>query len=359
MSIALPILDDAPQRPVFAQGPRSLASVRMLRIGVTDRCNLRCVYCMPEEGVDFRAKDELLAPEEISAIAETMLRATSAVGPGLGHLKLTGGEPTVRRDLLEIVRRLRDLGPLDLSLTTNGLQLPRLAAPLRKAGVDRLTLSCDSLRADRYARITRGGRLQRFLDGLAAATDAGFERLKINVVVMAGWNDDEIADFAALTIERPWTVRFIEYMPLGDSAFCGRVEALPDTVDPDNVTVDNERVRSRLAACSPTGALEPVDRGSEPGVGPALLWRLPGARGRLGTISAMSRPFCETCNRLRLTSSGELRSCLFDGGEVDLRPALRPRIDRPELARRFHACVGMKPEVHGARGNRAMSEIGG
>ena len=346
--IALPVLDAGPQRPVYAQGPRSLASVRLLRLSVTDRCNLRCAYCMPEGGMQFADRDELLRPADFEAVARTALEL------GIESLKITGGEPTVRGDLLEIVRRLAALGPRDLSLTTNGMQLRRLAAPLRDAGVRRLTLSLDSLDAERFEAITGGGRLEVFQEGLDAAIAAGFERLKLNMVVVRGFNDDEVEAMAALSIDRPWTIRFIEYMPLGESRLTigERSGWTPEEAIYDNALV-MQRLRDRF------GGLEPVERSSEAGVGPAHVFRLPGAAGRVGFISAMSRPFCETCNRLRLTATGQLRSCLFDGGEVDVLPALRPALDPRDLARRFAACVALKPEVHSSRGNRAMSQIGG
>jgi len=343
--VSLPLLEASIQRPVYAQGPRSLSSVKLLRISVTDRCNLRCVYCMPHGGVEFRDKDELLGPADFEAVA------TAALSVGVTHMKLTGGEPTVRGDIVEIAGRLAALGPRDLSLTTNGVQLHRLAKPLRDAGVDRLTISLDSLRPDRFARITGGGRLDLVWRSLEAAESAGFERIKFNVVVINGLNDDEVADLAALTIDRPWTVRFIEYMPLGDS------QVIAEHFDPADAMVDNEIIKARIT--SRLGPMEPVHRASEPGVGPANVFRLAGASGRLGFISAMSKPFCETCNRLRLTATGELRSCLFDGGEVDMLPALRPAPNHARLVELMHRCVALKPAVHSSRGNRAMSQLGG
>ena len=344
-AIQLPVLDAGVQRPVYARGPRSLSSVRLLRISVTDRCNLRCSYCMPEEGVPFEDREDLLNADDFEAVARV------AVELGVTHLKLTGGEPTIHREIVEIARRLKALGSEDLSLTTNALQLPRLAEPLRDAGVDRLTLSIDSLRADRYTQITGGGRLDLFWRGVDAAIAAGFERLKLNVVVIKGVNDDEVADFAALSRDRPWTIRFIEYMPLGNSRFTVK------GFDPNDAILDNALVMERIA--ERLGTPEPVNRETEPGVGPASVMRLPGARGRFGFISAMSRPFCETCNRLRLTATGELRSCLFDGGEVSLLPALRPRTSPDALCRAFAECVVLKPEVHAFRGSRPMSQLGG
>jgi len=346
MTVALPILDTAVQRPAFALGPRDLASVKLLRLSITDRCNLRCLYCMPEEGVRFARQDDLLSAEDVVAVA----RAARAVG--VDHFKITGGEPTVHREVIEIVRLLAGLRPRDLSLTTNGLLLDELAEPLRRAGLDRLTISLDSMDAERFNRITGGrfGRrgLEQVWRGIEAATAAGFARLKINCVVIGGINDDEVVEFARLTLDRPWTVRFIEYMPLGESVLS---EAA------GHCTVDNAAVAARIQ--DSLGRLEPVARQREAGVGPAGVFALPAARGRIGFISAMSRPFCESCNRLRLTATGELRSCLFDGGEVNVLRALRPRPDTEQLIEMMRNCVQFKPEVHSARGNRAMSQMGG
>ncbi len=361
MSLALPILDIAPQRPAFAQGPRSLAAVKLLRISVTDRCNLRCVYCMPADGVAFEDRDDLLEAADFIAVA----RAARSVG--VDHFKVTGGEPTVRADVVGIVAGLAALKPRDLSLTTNGLLLERLAQPLRDAGLDRITLSWDSMIPARFEQITRGDKVRgagseaasgvgdgshgsyaRFQRGLEAALSAGFDHLKINVVVMGGINDDEVAHFARLTLDHPWTIRFIEYMPLGDSVL---------TEEPAGHQVDNAIVRERIE--DELGPLSAVERDSEAGVGPASVFTLARAKGRIGFISAMSQPFCETCNRLRLTSTGELRSCLFDGGEVSVLPALRPRIDERRIIDMMRQCVAMKPNTHSERGNRAMSQMGG
>ncbi|MCE9591780.1 MAG: GTP 3',8-cyclase MoaA [Planctomycetes bacterium] len=347
MPVALPIFDAQPVRPVFAQGPRSLSAVRLLRLSVTDRCNLRCQYCMPEDGVAFSERADLLSAGDIVAVA------AAAASVGVDHFKVTGGEPTVRGDLLDIIAGVAALSPRDLSMTTNGMLLDKLAHDLRRAGLMRLTVSCDSLRADRFERIVRGGvrglgGLPRLMRGLEAAGESGFDRIKINVVVMGGINDDEAADFARLTIDRPWTVRFIEYMPLGESTL---VEDAP------TFTVDNAQVRRRIE--EELGVMTPVSRENEAGVGPADVFTLPGAAGRVGFISAMSRPFCETCNRLRLTATGELRSCLFDGGEVSVLDALQPSPDRARLVEMMRRCVALKPEVHSSRGNRAMNQLGG
>ena len=348
MTLALPIIDNGVHRPDFARGPRSLAAVRLLRISLTDRCNFRCIYCMPDAGMRFEHPDNILSSRDILTLA----RAARDIG--IDHFKLTGGEPTVRRDLLEIVEAIAALQPTDLSLTTNGMLLDRLARPLRDAGLNRLTISWDSMQPDTLARIARGQArdgqraLKQFLRGLDAAQAAGFDRLKFNTVIIGGLNDHEAADFARLTIDNPWTVRFIEYMPLGDASLASEGEVH---------TVDSELIRKKIEA--KLGPLAPVDRATEPGVGPANVFSLPGAKGRVGFISPMSRPFCETCNRLRLTATGELRSCLFDGGEVSVMDALRGNAGSDAIVDLFRRCVAMKPDVHSGRGNRPMSQIGG
>ncbi len=329
-----------------------MSFVKMLRISVTDVCNLRCVYCMPAEGVEWLPKSSVLTFEEIAAIVR------AAVSWGVTHFKLTGGEPTARRDLPVLVEMLRRIeGVRDLSLTTNGILLEPLLEPLWRAGLNRITVSLDSLRAERFSEITRGGELRRVWAGIEQALAMGFERVKINVVVMKGINVDEVADFAALTKRLPVTVRFIEFMPLGRSGL---------TEDPLSAMVAEGQMREAIEAVH--GPLECVDRGAETGVGPAKVWRLREGVGRVGFISAMSAPFCESCNRLRLTPDGLLRSCLFDGGEVDLKPLLRGSVMRADgalqgtdelLRGAMTACVAMKPATHSGHGNKAMNRIGG
>jgi GTP 3',8-cyclase len=381
LSVAAPVAASgrADSGPIaaFDTGPRSISAVRVLRVSLTDRCNFRCVYCMPADGVEWLPKAHLLSFEEIVEVA----RAAAAVH-GIRRFKLTGGEPTVRRDLVELVRMLRrDVpGIEDLSMTTNGALLDELAEPLRDAGLDRVTVSIDSLRPDRFRRITRTGDLRAVLRGLDRAERAGFDGLKVNCVTMRGVNDDEVADFARLTLKRRLTVRFIEYMPLGDAALIAAAPTTPRAVDASEfgpaggcgaqdrgagAFIPEGEVRDRIEAA--LGPLEPADRETEPGVGPAIVYRLARGNpaGRVGFISAMSAPFCATCNRLRLTATGVLRSCLFEGGEVDLKPILRSSAGTPlssrngALADAMTECVRLKPDVHGARGNEQMSRIGG
>jgi cyclic pyranopterin phosphate synthase len=371
----LTLLESALPRPAgLDTGPRSISAVKVLRISITDRCNFRCVYCMPEEGVRWLPKEGILTFEEIAEV----VRAAIGVH-GIRRFKLTGGEPTVRHGLVELVRLLRKIDGIDdLSLTTNGLLLEYLARPLKDAGLDRITISIDSLRPDRFRKITRTGDLDTVLRSLDRCHDAGFTSTKVNCVTMRGTNDDEFADFAKLTLTRALTVRFIEYMPLGDAAVQdstlvrGRAGKIDDSEigpaggcgaqDRGDVFIAETEVRTAIER--ELGPLLPVDRLTEAGVGPANVYCLERGNpvGRIGFISAMSAPFCATCNRLRLTADGVLRSCLFEGGEVDIRPVLRDqeRDSRPgKLAEAMTQCVRLKPEVHSRHGNQQMSRIGG
>ena len=357
----------APMPSGFDTGPRSIGAVRMLRLSVTDRCNFRCTYCMPEAGVRWLDKANLLSFEEVAAV----VRAAVEIH-GIRRFKITGGEPTVRRDLPALVAMLRRIpGVDDLSMTTNGMLLENLARPLRDAGLDRLTVSLDSLRPDRFRQITRVGDLAQVLAGLDAAEAAGFSSVKVNCVTMRGTNDDELADFARLTLDRRITVRFIEYMPLGESQLTEVADVAAEESGPAGGCGAQDRgagaflpegeARGRIEA--ELGPLVAVDRASEAGVGPAVPYRLRDGSplGRVGFISAMSAPFCATCNRLRLTAEGVLRSCLFEGGEVDVRPILRSGFDgiQTRLAAAMAECVRLKPDVHGRRGDTQMSRIGG
>jgi cyclic pyranopterin phosphate synthase len=380
MTVRLPLLSEVPPGR-FETGPRSISAVRVLRISVTDRCNFRCVYCMPEEGVRWLGKDDILTFEELRDVARAAIEVH-----GIRRFKLTGGEPTVRHNITDLVRMLRKLdGIEDLSLTTNGMLLEDLAGPLKDAGLDRVTVSIDSLQPDRFKRITRTGDLAAVLRGLDRAEAVGLSSLKINCVTMRGTNDDEAADFARLTLSRALTVRFIEYMPLGDAALmhgsdpsamhgrdtrvtvsaeetgpaggCGAQDRGADAFIPE--TEVRDRIEREL------GPLVPIDPATEAGVGPAKVYRLAmgNPRGRIGFISAMSAPFCATCNRLRLTANGVLRSCLFEGGEVNILHTIRSTTDpierRALLAGAMTDCVRLKPDLHSGHGNAQMSRVGG
>jgi GTP 3',8-cyclase len=318
--------------------------VEYLRISVTDKCNLRCVYCMPEEGLPWMKRADILSYEEITEIVSTMARL------GLRRIRLTGGEPLVRRDLPRLVAMLRTVpGIEDLSLSTNAVLLRSAAEELRAAGVDRVNVSLDSLRPDRVDAIARRpGSHAAIFDGLAAAEEVGFSPIKVNAVVMRGRNDDELEDFARITVEKPWHVRFIEVMPVGENLGISATEYVSAT-----------EILRRLGAM---GDLRPVP--GPAGNGPATYFRFPDAAGTVGVITPMSHNFCERCNRMRLTAHGRLRPCLFGSLETDLRTALRAGGDIEPLIR---DTLRIKPARHfleqgsaaGSGGLLALSQIGG
>ncbi|HID90183.1 MAG TPA: GTP 3',8-cyclase MoaA, partial [Anaerolineae bacterium] len=281
--------------------------IQYLRVSVTDRCNLRCVYCMPEEGIPLISHEEVLRYEEIVRVVRI------AVEMGFVHVRLTGGEPLVRKGIVDLVRELACIPGLDdLSMTTNGILLARHAEDLARAGLRRVNISLDTLRPDRFRRITRWGRLEDVLEGREAALAAGLRPVKVNTVVVRGLNDDEVVDLARLTLEPDWHIRFIEVMPLGEGAHWAG----------DGV-VSAAEIRRRIeAALGPLTAVR-----GEAGAGPARYYRLPGAEGTLGFISPVTEHFCHACNRLRLTSDGRLLPCLLSGVAIDLRTPLR--LSRP------------------------------
>jgi len=318
--------------------------ISYLRVSVTDRCNLRCVYCMPPEGVPWRPHGEVLRYEEV----EVVVRAAAQLG--ISKIRLTGGEPLVRKDLVDLVAMLARIpGIDDLAMTTNGILLARYAEELRAAGLKRVNVSLDTLRPERFRRITRLGKLSDTLEGIAAAKEAGLVPVKINAVVIRGLNDDEVVDFACLTYAPDWHVRFIEVMPLGDNAdWAG------------NGYVPMGEVRERIER--ELGELIPAKLAV--GGGPARYYRLPDARGTIGFITPISEHFCYQCNRLRLTADGKLRPCLLSDYEIDLRGPLRQGATIEEIKRLIIEAVRAKPERHRLPEHvipqgRAMSEIGG
>lgn len=318
--------------------------VTYLRVSVTDRCNLRCTYCMPEAGLPWIPKAEILSFEEI----ETIVAAAASVG--VRSIRLTGGEPLVRRDLPELVRRLAAIDGIDdISLSTNGLLLAEQCAELALAGLRRANVSLDTLREDRFLAIARRPGLDRVLAGIDAAIAAGLAPLKINCVVMRGQNDDELVDFANLTRERAVFVRFIEMMPVVENAGVQASAYLSAT--------------EMLARIGAHGDLLPA--AGPGGNGPARYFAFPGALGAVGVISPLSHDYCETCNRVRLTADGRLRLCLFGDHEIDLRTPVRAGASRDALAELFRGGMLIKPERHhlqlGEAGSRmrAFSEIGG
>ena len=315
-------------------------TVNYLRISVTDRCNLRCVYCMPPEGVPQISHDEILSYEEIRAVVQ------AASQLGINKIRLTGGEPLVRADFPELVAMLsRMAGIRELSLTTNGILLKKHAVALRQAGLSRINVSLDTLKADKLQSITRLGRLKDVLEGIEMAKEAGFQPVKINTVVMRNINDDEILDFARMTYEDGWHVRFIELMP-----FKGVANFVP-----------SYELRQHIGLL---GKLEPCE--SITANEPATYYRLSGARGTIGFISPLSEPsFCSRCNRMRLTPDGKLRPCLMAEDEIDLRTPLRNNASIEELKRLILKAIASKLERHHLEeGNvrvvkRKMSQIGG
>nr|HID13333.1 GTP 3',8-cyclase MoaA [Anaerolineae bacterium] len=321
--------------------------ISYLRISVTDRCNLRCVYCMPPEGVVWRPHEAILRYEEI----ETVVRAAAELG--VSKVRLTGGEPLVRLGIVDLVRNLARLpGVDDLAMTTNGILLSHYAADLAEAGLQRVNISLDTLRPERFQHITRLGQLGDVLAGMEAAREAGLEPVKINTVVIRGMNDDEVVDFARKTMEAEWNVRFIELMPVGNGA-------LVDSKWEERVVTAQE-IRERIEAA--LGELEPAKVSA--GSGPARYYRLPGARGTLGFITPISEHFCYRCNRLRLTADGQLRPCLLSDYEIDLRTVLRRGADVAQIKALLLAGIKSKPMRHHLDErrrpeNRVMSEIGG
>jgi cyclic pyranopterin phosphate synthase len=312
--------------------------IEYLRISVTDRCNFRCLYCMPVEGLQWLPKSEILSYEEITEVVRQLAPL------GLTRLRLTGGEPTIRPDLPVLIRSLRAIPEIsDLALSTNGIKLPELASSFRAAGLDRVNMSADSLRRDRIAAIARRSIGFDPVESALAAERAGLDPIKLNVVVMRGINDDEVEDFAALTLDHPWHVRFIELMPVGDMR-----ELTWDHVVP------SDEILARLGNLVPT-------QGPARGNGPAAYYRLPGARGTIGVITPMTHTYCASCNRVRLTADGRLRTCLFGDHEVNLRDPLR----RGEsLVPYVLRALAEKPEAHGllqmqVGGLRALSQVGG
>jgi cyclic pyranopterin phosphate synthase len=321
--------------------------ISYLRISVTDRCNLRCIYCMPPEGVPWRSHDDILRYEEIETIVQ------AAADLGITKIRLTGGEPLVRPGVVDLVRLLSRIpGIDDLAMTTNGILLSRYAADLAGAGLQRVNVSLDTLRPERFRRITRRGQLEDVLVGMEAAREAGLEPIKINTVVIRGMNDDEVVDLAQKTMETGWNVRFIEMMPVGNGT-------LADGDWRERVVTARE-IRQRIE--SVLGELEPAKIST--GNGPARYYHLPGAEGTLGFITPISEHFCYQCNRLRLTADGQLRPCLLSDHEIDLRTPLRQGATVAQIKDLLLQGIENKPWEHHLDElerpeKRVMSEIGG
>jgi len=316
--------------------------INYLRLSVTDRCNMRCFYCMPKEGIVKKKHEAVLSYEELLLIAQT------AVAMGIEKIRITGGEPLVRLGIVEFLGMLSLIpGLKHLALTTNGMLLSEMASDLYRAGVQRLNVSLDSLDPLTFNRITRGGDLQRVLAGLDAAEQAGFPPPKINVVIMRGINDAEILDFADRTLSHGNSIRFIEYMP-----------AIKED-DWQRYCISGEEIIRKIAG---RYDLEQVDKG--PFSGPSRDFRIPGSRGSIGIITAVSGHFCSECNRIRVTSTGQAKGCLFSDARTDLTPWLRPP-DHKGLTEVLRRIVSAKPERHDmsptgyTHKNFTMSQVGG
>lgn len=309
--------------------------ITYLRISLTDKCNLRCRYCMPEEGVCKRSHHEMMNEDEVVTAVEV------AASLGIRKIRLTGGEPLVKKNILSICRRVAAVeGIKEVCLTTNGILLPQLGRQLREAGVKRLNLSLDTLDPEKYAYITRIGHLEQFQAGLKAALEAGFEKIKINAVLIGGFNDNEIEDLAGLTVKYPVDMRFIELMPIQDH---------------DEFGLDAYVPYSRVLEKLPEAVAVPQDGGV------AKLYRLPGAKGNIGLISPISAHFCGECNRIRLTADGKLKPCLHAPDEYSIKG-----LDYAGMKAVFEQAIRNKPAWHGdldalhrSQAGRNMNEIGG
>ncbi len=316
-------------------------SIEYLRISVTDRCNFRCVYCMPAEGLAWLPKQDILSYEEITEVARQLAPL------GLRRLRITGGEPTIRPDLPKLIAMLKAVdGIEDIALSTNGAKLPTMARDLKAAGLDRLNISADSLRQERIIAIARRDLKFDPVVAFEAAIEAGLQPVKVNVVVMRGLNDDEVEDFARLTLRLPIHVRFIELMPVGEMAHLTDAHVVP-----------SDEVLARVARIAP---LEPAS-GPARGNGPAKYYRLAGAAGSIGVITPMTHTYCGDCNRVRLTADGRLRTCLYGDHEVNLREPLRAGLGLKPF---FVQALAEKPKEHNllqlrVGGLKALSQVGG
>lgn len=314
-----------------------------LRISLTDRCNMRCVYCMPAVGMQFQPRSELLTNDEL------LLVVRAAATAGFRKLRLTGGEPALRQDLVELIRAMKAVPGIEqIAMTTNALRLRKLAEPLKAAGLDRVNISIDSLDPVKFRQLTRGGNLDEVWAGIRAADAAGLRPLKLNAVIVRGMNDDEVIKLAELTTQHPWEFRFIEVMPLTGVAGLA-----------DEGVVSTAELIARIEAHF--GPLQP--HGQDP-ADPARRYRIPGAPGKLGFISAVTDPFCATCNRMRLTADGRLHLCLLRDDELDLRAAIRSGANEAEVEQIIRHAVNLKPWGHGLPDGvrptlRGMSQLGG
>jgi cyclic pyranopterin phosphate synthase len=314
-----------------------------IRISITDRCNLKCLYCMPAEGVDYFDERDIMTNEEILRFLRI------ACGHGLRKVRITGGEPLTRKNIAGLISSIKKTGVRDLSITTNGIMMSRMVEDLKRAGLDRVNISLDTMDPARYRTITKGGRIDLVWQSIKKAEETGLTPVKINVVPIRGFNDDEILSFAALTLENDYHIRFIEFMP----AACNGIWA-------KERCVSSSEVRERISSL---GRLEHI---RFKGKGPSRNYRIKGAVGVIGFISPLSDHFCGYCNRLRLTADGKIRPCLFSNIKVDIKTPMRNGASDEEIDNLFHRAVQVKPERHvlnedlrSANHMKSMSEIGG
>lgn len=328
-------------------------SIDYLRISLTDRCNFRCIYCMPAEGVAQMPHEDILRLEEMERVVKAATRI------GIKHIRLTGGEPLVRKGVVDFIRNIKSIEGIDnISLTTNGVLLPAMARDLKDAGLSRVNISLDTLDPEQFHMVTRVGRLQDTLAGIDAALEVGFEPVKINAVAVRSLNQDFLS-FARLSVDRPLHVRFIEYMPVGESSGVDGCGWGPKDVIPNEEIL--EIINARAAEAGLPG-LKPAGDDKPLGFGPASYYEFPNALGTVGFISAMSNHFCSQCNRLRLTADGKVRPCLFSDLEYDVRSVLRdPAAGEDDIVAVFEQALAKKPDEHHNRvgTERNMSQIGG
>lgn len=320
-----------------------------LRISLTDRCNFRCIYCMPEDGVCQMDHDEILRIEDIERLVKV------AAGIGIKSIRLTGGEPLVRKGMVDLVDAITDIDGIEnVSMTTNGVLLPAMAEDLKRAGLSRVNISLDTLDPEQFKYVTRVGKLEDTLAGIDAALETGFDPVKVNAVTVKSLDQDFLA-FAKLSMDRPLHVRFIEYMPVGDSSENGTGWGKEDVIPSEELfSIINERAAAEGLPPLESAAADPL------GWGPARYFEFPGAKGTVGFISPLSRHFCSACNRLRMTADGKIRPCLFSDTEYDAKEALRSGTDEQVRAVLMEA-LGAKPDDHHDKvgTERGMSQIGG
>jgi cyclic pyranopterin phosphate synthase len=328
---------DAPALDAFGR------RIDYLRVSLTDRCNMRCVYCMPAQGMQFMQRPELLTNDELLLVLQ------AAAAAGFRKIRLTGGEPLLRRDIVELVSQIKAIPGIEhIAMTTNALRLGELAAPLKAAGLDRVNISIDSLDAQKFRQMTRGGRLDDVWTGIEAAVAADLRPIKLNAVIVRGMNDDEVVQLAALTLRYPWEFRFIEVMPLTGVAGLAQ-----------EGVISSSEILERIEAAF--GTLQPLGHASSD---PARRYAIPGAPGKLGFISSVTDPFCATCNRMRLSADGRLHLCLLRDDEVDLRAAIRAGASQEQIEQFIRHAVAVKPWGHGLPEGilptaRGMSQLGG